>query len=77
MPWLKTEFGWPERTARDLMAVCQAIKSGTFHDLQIDVAALYLIPASKTPEPVRSPVYAPVVERPAVVDWRRDLVATG
>jgi hypothetical protein len=38
------------------MQVYEACKSGTVHDLDIDVSALYLIAAPKTPEPVRKEI---------------------
>jgi hypothetical protein len=56
LPWLESEFGWSERTARNFMQVHSAFKSATFADLEIDVSALYLIAAPKTPEPVRQEV---------------------
>jgi hypothetical protein len=43
LPWLETEFGWAERTARNFMQVHAAFKSANFADLEIDVSALYLI----------------------------------
>jgi Protein of unknown function (DUF3102) len=52
LPWLKGEFGWGERTARNFMSVHQAFKSANFADLRIDVSALYLIAAPSTPAPV-------------------------
>jgi Protein of unknown function (DUF3102) len=56
LPWLKTEFGGAERTAQNFMAVYQASKSIDFADLEIEVSALYLIAAPKTPESVRAEV---------------------
>jgi hypothetical protein len=53
LPWLETEFSWSDRTARRLMQVHEAFKTDTVADLEIDVSALYLIAAPKTPEPVR------------------------
>jgi hypothetical protein len=56
LPWLETEFGWSDRTALRFMQVYEAFKSDTVADLQIDVSALYLIAAPKTPEPVRKEI---------------------
>lgn len=58
LPWLETEFGWTDRTARKLMLVHESFKSEQYSDLEIDVSALYLISAPKTPEPVRKEVIA-------------------
>jgi hypothetical protein len=55
--WLKTEFGWSDFTAKAFMRVYRAFKSENFSDMQIDVSALYLITAKKTPEPVRQEVF--------------------
>lgn len=52
-PWLKREFNWTERTARNYMRVYSAFKTETVSDLKIDLKALYLLSQSKTPEPVR------------------------
>jgi Protein of unknown function (DUF3102) len=52
LPWLRTEFGWSERTARRFMQVAEACKSATVADLDIDVSTLYLVTSPKTPEPV-------------------------
>jgi hypothetical protein len=62
LPWLKGEFGWSERTARNFMQVYSRFKSAKFADLQMDVSALYLIAKPRTPEPVRREV----VERASV-----------
>jgi len=53
LPWLEHEFGWSEQTARNFINVYRAFKSTNFGDLAIDVSALYLIAAPKTPDPVR------------------------
>ena len=53
LKWLKAEFAWSEWTARNFMNVHERFKTRNFHDLQIDVSALYLIAAPKTPEPAR------------------------
>lgn len=51
-PWLHTEFGWSVDTAQRLMNVTEFVKSRNLRHLEIDVSALYLIAAPKTPEPV-------------------------
>jgi hypothetical protein len=56
LPWLESEFGWSEWTARRFMGVYELVKSGNLHDLEIDVSALYLIAAPSTPEPVHREV---------------------
>ncbi len=51
-PWLRTEFGWAERTARNFMIVAQRFgpKSAIIADLPIDPTAAYLLAAPSTPE---------------------------
>ncbi len=56
LPWLKTEFGWALRTAQNFMRVYEQSKNANFANLDIDVSALYLIAAPKTPELVRNEV---------------------
>jgi hypothetical protein len=56
LPWLEHEFGWNERTAQRLIGVYRSFKSDNLSDLDIDVSALYLIAAPKTPEPVRQEI---------------------
>jgi hypothetical protein len=56
LEWIKREFDWGERTARNFMMVHERFKSANFADLQIDVSALYLIAAPSTPEPARKEV---------------------
>jgi Protein of unknown function (DUF3102) len=55
-PWLETEFGWSAVTAWRFMNVFKQIKLSTVNNLEIDVSALYLIAAPKTPEPVRKEI---------------------
>jgi hypothetical protein len=49
--WLKAEFGWAERTARNLMEVAGVFgsKSAIIADLNILPTALYLLAAPSTP----------------------------
>jgi hypothetical protein len=56
LPWLRSEFGWSERTAYNFIGVYKACELANFANLEIDVSALYLIAAPKTPEPVRKEV---------------------
>lgn len=58
LEWIRREFAWADRHAQRFMGVYQRIKSDKLSDLEtdsleIDVSALYLIAAPKTPEPVR------------------------
>ena len=55
LPWLRQEFSWSERTARNFIAVYELSQSesANFADLAIDVSSLYLIAAPSTPERVR------------------------
>ncbi len=55
-PWLETEFGWSDQSARRFIHVYENIKVNTLLNLDIDVSALYLIAAPKTPESVRQEV---------------------
>lgn len=48
--WLKTEFKWDERTARNFMTVADKFKSENFADLDFAPSALYLLAAPSTPE---------------------------
>jgi hypothetical protein len=56
LEWVEREFAWKERMAENFMTVHARFKSANFANLQIDVSALYLIAAPKTPEPVRQEV---------------------
>jgi hypothetical protein len=51
-PWMRTEFGWAERTARNLMRVAQRFgpKSAILADLPIDATAAYLLAAPSVPD---------------------------
>jgi hypothetical protein len=52
--WLKAEFGWTERTARNLMAVAQRFgNSEIISDLRIQPTAAYLLAAPSTPDEAR------------------------
>lgn len=50
--WLRMEFGWTERTARNFMAVAERFGAGTeiISDLRIDPTAAYLLAAPSAPE---------------------------
>lgn len=56
LPWLESEFGWSDQTARKFMHVFKRCKSKDYLNLELDVSALYLISAPKTPEPVRQEI---------------------
>lgn len=56
LPWLKEEFGWKHDTATRFMNVYERFKLRNLSNLQIDVSALYLIAAPKTPDPVRAEI---------------------
>jgi hypothetical protein len=51
-PWVRAEFGWTERTARNFMAVATRLgsKTETIADLGIEPTAAYLLAAPSTPE---------------------------
>lgn len=51
--WLKTEFGWSERTAQRYMQVAKSFKSDTVSDL-IPAKALYLLARPSTPPEARA-----------------------
>ena len=55
-PWLKAEFGWGERNARNFMAVagCFHDKTATIADLSLDPTAAYLLASPSTPEEIRT-----------------------
>lgn len=48
--WLKAEFKWDERTARNFMSVADKFRSENFADLDFAPSALYLLAAPSTPE---------------------------
>lgn len=52
--WLEQEFGWTDRTALNFVHVYDrfSAKSETVSDLNVDVSALYLLAAPKTPAAV-------------------------
>jgi hypothetical protein len=52
LPWLKREFGWSERTARNYMAVAERSKSAIIADLNIDATALLQLTAPSMPAEV-------------------------
>jgi len=56
LQWVDREFGWAHDTARNFMMVYERFKLRNFRNLEIDVSALYLIAAPKTPEPVAEEV---------------------
>jgi hypothetical protein len=51
-PWLRAEFGWTERTARNFMTVAQRFgpRAEMISDLRIDPTAAYLLAAPSVPE---------------------------
>ncbi len=51
-PWLRAEFGWTERTARNFMIVAERFgpKTEIISDLCIDPTAAYLLAAPSAPE---------------------------
>lgn len=52
--WLKAEFGWSERTARNFMAVAEQFgKSAKVADLPIQASAAYLLAAPAVPDEAR------------------------
>jgi hypothetical protein len=55
LPWLRAEFGWTERTARNFMAVAEQFgpKTEMISDLQIEPTAAYLLAAPSAPDEAR------------------------
>jgi len=52
--WLRAEFGWTERTARNFMAVAEGFgKTETISDLTIQPTAAYLLAAPSAPDEAR------------------------
>src|SRR5947209_14037837 len=52
--WLRSEFGWAERTARNFMSVAERFgKSARVAELTIDPTAAYLLAAPSTPDEAR------------------------
>jgi hypothetical protein len=54
--WIGHCFAWKRTTAWAFMNVYDRFKCSNFEQMDIDVSALYLIAAPKTPEPVRNDV---------------------
>ena len=54
MPWLKAEFGWQERSARNFINVANRFESATIADLEIDLSAAYLLASPSVPERART-----------------------
>jgi hypothetical protein len=53
-PWLRAEFGWSERTARNLMAVAEQFgETAKNADLPIQPSAAYLLAAPSVPDEAR------------------------
>jgi hypothetical protein len=54
--WIRSEFGWTDRTARNFMAVAEHLgdKTEIISDSHITPTAAYLLAAPSTPEVVRS-----------------------
>jgi hypothetical protein len=54
-PWLRAEFGWTERTARNFMAVAEQFgpKTEMISDLRIAPTAAYLLAAPSAPDEAR------------------------
>jgi hypothetical protein len=54
LPWLRAEFGWTDRTARNFMAVAGHFgKSETISGLRIEPTAAYLLAAPSAPDEAR------------------------
>ena len=52
--WLRSEFGWAERTARNFMSVAERFgKSARVAELTIDPTAAYLLAAPSAPDEAR------------------------
>ena len=51
--WCETEFGWSQRTARQMIHVAETFSSDNLSDLDIAASALYILSAPSTPEEVR------------------------
>jgi hypothetical protein len=56
LPWLKSEFGWSDQTARNFMRVYEMSKSKNFLNLDLPVSSLYLLAAPSTAESARTEV---------------------
>jgi hypothetical protein len=58
LPWLKREFRWSERTARNFISVYEFVrrKSANLADLAIDISSVYLLAAPSTPDQAREAV---------------------
>ena len=55
LPWIKREFRWSERTARNFTAAFEFArsKSANVAELEIEISSLYLLAAPSTPEEAR------------------------
>src|SRR5258708_7088061 len=65
LPWLKSEFGWDERTAQRFMSAHElAGKYDNLSDLELPVSGLYLLAAPSTPEAAREEVFEQAMSGP-------------
>jgi hypothetical protein len=56
-PWLKSEFGWTERTAERFMSVhALGLKSDNLSNLELPISGLYLLAAPSTPIEARGEI---------------------
>jgi len=56
LPWLESEFGWTDETARRFINVYECSKSHKLLDLEVPVSGLYLLADPSTPESARTEV---------------------
>jgi hypothetical protein len=53
LPWLRSEFGWSERSAQNFMSVAEKFKSAKIADLSIQPSAAYFLAAPSIPDEAR------------------------
>jgi hypothetical protein len=51
--WCETEFGWSQRTARQMVNVAETFSPDSLSNLDIATSALYILSAPSTPEEAR------------------------
>jgi hypothetical protein len=55
--WLRDEFAWTDRTARNMMSVAERFKSENVSDLRIDISALYVLAPAPQHQEVQRDVH--------------------
>lgn len=73
LPWLKTEFGWAERTARNFMSVAERFGAKPAIVADLPLGVVYRLAAPSTPDAVREQIVqrleGPEPPSSTAIDW--------